>query len=130
VALSNSFIEWITNETRSLDIVASWETLCNVYKILEFTDDISDMAKLEEFKWIIREMNKHLTRARKKLLSTQREEDLEETLRSMYTPSGQTTISSRRDLAYHKLRQRWIDQMIINLNMMMMEEDKDGSEQY
>lgn len=111
--------DWVENETRALDIVASWESLCDTYRALEFTDAITDTIRMEEFKWIITEMNKHLSRARKKLLSCNDPESTMETLKNMFFPSGTVSIVDRRSLAYHKLRQRWIMQMIVNLEQIM-----------
>lgn len=124
--------DWIENETHALDVVASWETLCETYRILEFVDPISDTVKMEEFKWIIREMNKHLTRARKKLLGCRDFEAARTVLEEMFKPSGDVTISCRSDLAYQKLRQRWITQMLARLDMMedtMREIMEDGNGQ-
>ena len=126
-SFNQKFVDWIMDETRPLDIVASWETLCNVYHVLEFSDDISDTVKLEEFKWIIKEMNKHLTRARKKLLTCEEMDSLMEVLKLMYSPSGAITITSRKDIAYHKLRQKWIDQMIMKVSMIEEEEENVGT---
>lgn len=110
--------DWVENETHALDVVASWETLCDTYRILEFVDPISDTVKMEEFKWIIREMNKHLTRARKKLLSCKDIPSTRKALEEMFKPTGDVSISCRSDLAYQKLRQRWISQMLAQLDMM------------
>lgn len=110
--------DWVESETRALDVVASWESLCDTYRVLEFNDPISDMAKIEEFKWIIGEMNSHLSRARKKLLACSDPESMAQILREMFTPQGKVNISDRRNLAYHKLRQRWILQMLMNLDEM------------
>ena len=124
--------DWVERETLSLDVVASWESLCETYKVLEFSSPISDEARLEEYKWIIREMNKHLARARKKLLMCNDPDSMVKTLMSMFTPTGGTTLENRKDVAYHKLRQQWIGQMIMQLNMMVqdMKEDTNGREQY
>ena len=110
--------DWVDAETRPIDIVASWESLCDTYRALEFTDDISDAARVEEFKWIVAEMNKHLTRARTKLLSCADPDATREVLQKMMFPSGKTSIVGRRDLAYHKLRQRWIMQMLNKLEVI------------
>ena len=56
--------KWVIEQTRHLDLVASWETLLDVYATLGFTDPINDNSRLDEFKWIIRETNKFLTRMR------------------------------------------------------------------
>ena len=134
MASSNTDIEksalhdWVEAECAALDVVASWESLCDTYRILEFVDPISDAVKMEEFKWIIREMNKHLTRARKQLLNCKDPDSMEKTLRGMFTPTGTVSISSRRELAYHKLRQIWVSRMLGQLNIVMeqMKEEEIG----
>ena len=120
--------DWVEEETRALDVVASWETLCDVYRTLEFNDPMSDAVKMEEFKWIISEMNKHLSRAKKRLMSCTTPEAMEEVLKNMFISSG-ASITNRMDLTYHKLRQMWVSQMLAKLNLMVettMEESTNG----
>lgn len=120
--------DWVENECRALDVVASWETLCDVYRTLEFNDPLSDAMRMEEFKWIIGEMNKHLSRARKKLLTCADPISMREVLTNMFTPT-ETKVSNRMDLTYHKLRQIWVSQMIAKIDSMMemmKEENEDG----
>lgn len=120
--------DWIENECRALDVVASWETLCDVYRTLEFNDPLSDAIKMEEFKWIIAEMNKHLKRARNKLLTCKDPDSMREVLSKMFVSTG-STVTNRMDLTYHKLRQMWVSRMIAQLDMMMemtKEEQEDG----
>lgn len=120
--------DWIENETCALDVVASWETLCDVYRTLEFGDPLSDAMKMEEFKWIIAEMNKHLSRARRKLMSCSDPESMKEVLTGMFV-STEAKVSNRMDLTYHKLRQMWVSQMIAQLDAMMemfREESENG----
>lgn len=120
--------DWIENECRALDVVASWETLCDVYRTLEFNDPLSDAIKMEEFKWIIAEMNKHLKRARNKLLTCKDPDSMRETLSRMFVSTG-STVTNRMDLTYHKLRQMWVSRMIAQLDMMMettKEEQENG----
>lgn len=107
--------DWVEDETRALDVVASWETLCDVYRTLEFNDPLSDTMRMEEFKWIIGEMNKHLSRARRKLLTCTDPETMIEVLSKMYV-STEAKVSNRMDLTYHKLRQMWVSKMIARLN--------------
>lgn len=120
--------DWIENECRALDVVASWETLCDVYRTLEFNDPLSDAIKMEEFKWIIAEMNKHLKRARNKLLTCKDPDSMRETLSRMFVSTG-STVTNRMDLTYHKLRQMWVSRMMAQLDMIMemtKEEQEDG----
>jgi len=120
--------DWVEEECRALDVVASWETLCDVYRTLEFNDPLSDAMKMEEFKWIIGEMNNHLSRARKKLLNCTDPDSMMETLQNMFVSTG-AKISNRMDLTYHKLRQMWVRKMITQLNMMMIETRREETEE-
>lgn len=120
--------DWVEEETRALDVVASWEVLCDVYRNLGFTDTISDSMRMEEFKWIIAEMNRHLSRARRKLLACQDPESMMEILTGMFSSTG-TTVTNRADLTYHKLRQMWVTGMITKLQTMsemITKEDENG----
>lgn len=112
----------IDEETRALDVVASWEELCSTYRVLEFSDPLSDTVRLEEFKWIIKEMNKFLTRMRKKLMTCRTFEITKQALNDSFTPTGSVNIDNRRSLAYQKLRQAWIMTMIANLNQKEQEQ--------
>lgn len=126
--------DWVNEQTRQIDTVASWEVLCDVYDTLRFSDPLSDTVRLEEFKWIVREMNKFLTRMRSKLMSCIDPESMILVLKQSFTPAGKVQIEGRRSLAYQKLRQRWISQMIAQLEQMTMKEEEDDggydSEQY
>lgn len=117
--------DWVEGETRQIDLVASWESLCETYRMLEFTDPITDAMRMEEFKWIVSEMNKHLTRARRTLLSCRDRDAMEKVLSGMFSTA--TTVTCRRELAYHKLRQRWVSQMLARLDLVAetMEEKED-----
>ena len=123
--------DWVEKETHALDVVASWETLCDVYRNLEFNDPINDATKMEEFQWIISEMNKHLTRARSKLLNCPDPETMRDVLLKMFTSTG-TKVSNRMNLTYHKLRQMWVGQMINQLDSMieLMKEENNGEPDY
>lgn len=120
----NILHDLVDQETRALDVVASWETLCDVYRSLEFSDPISDTVRLEEFKWIIKELNKSLTRMRNKLMTCKDLESTKTVLIESFTPTGKVNIDSRRCLAYQKLRQRWIQQMLATLSRMEEEEQE------
>ena len=119
--------DWVEEECRALDVVASWETLCDVYRTLEFNDPLSDAMRMEEYKWIIGEMNNHLSRARKKLLSCTDPESMMEALMNMFVSNG-AKVSNRMDLTYHKLRQMWVSRMIAQLmtKMEKMREEANG----
>ena len=113
--------DWVESETAALDVVASWESLCDAYRVLDFIDPISDTVRLEEFKWIIKQMNAHLGRARRKLLSCKDIPSTREALEEMFYPTGDVKLTGRTDLAYHKLRQRWVSRMLAQLEMLETE---------
>lgn len=123
--------DWVEQETRALDVVASWESLCDTYRALEFSDPLSDTVRLEEFKWIIKQMNQFLARQRKKLLSCRTSEAMMEVLTMSFTPEGKVNIDQRKALAFQKLKQRWIVTMMARLKQLTielkeMEESEDG----
>lgn len=113
--------DWVEIETRALDVVASWESLCDTYRALEFSDPLSDTVRLEEFKWIIKQMNQFLARQRKKLLSCRNSDAMMEALSTSFTPEGKVNIDQRKALAFQKLRQRWITSMMARLNQLTIE---------
>lgn len=120
--------DWVEDETRQLDLVASWESLCETYRALEFSDQLTDSVRMEEFKWIVKEMNKHLTRARRKLMTCKDAESTRDALAEMYSTA--TQVSSRQELAYHKLRQMWVGRMLATLGTVMetMETTENGGQ--
>ena len=127
-----SIKDWIESETRHIDVIASWESLCDTYDALRFTDHLSDAERLEEYKWIVQQMNSFLTKIRTKLLSCKDLEAMVEALKASYTPAGKIDLSARRALVYQKLRQRWMGTMINQLMAMLEQqemEEQDGWEQ-
>ena len=92
-----SIREWVEEETRHVDVVASWESLCETYESLRFTDPLSDAERLEEFKWIVQQMNAFLTKARNKMLSCKDPETMVEALMSSH---AQSDLGTRRTVVY------------------------------
>lgn len=121
--------DWIDGETRHIDIVASWENLCDTYDTLRFTDPLSDAEKLEEFKWIIQQMNSFLTKMRTKLLSCKDMESMVEMLGMNLSPSGKMDLGARRALVYQKLRQQWVMTEIARLQTMLAQEGMETEEE-
>lgn len=121
--------DWIDGETRHIDIVASWENLCDTYDTLRFTDPLSDAERLEEFKWIIQQMNSFLTKMRTKLLSCKDMESMVEMLGMNLSPSGKMDLGGRRALVYQKLRQQWVMTEIARLQTMLAQEGTETEEQ-
>lgn len=109
-------------ETRHIDVVASWENLYSAYDTLRFTDHLSDNERLDEFKWVVQQMNAFLTRIRTKLLICKDIDAMLETLSQNVVPKGKTELVERRALVYQKLKQQWIKSLAIRLNTMREEE--------
>ena len=127
---STSMRDWVDEETRHIDVVASWESLCDTYDALRFTDQLSDAERLEEYKWIVQHMNSCLTKIRTKLLSCKDPEAMVELLGTSFTPTGKMELSARKALVYQKLRQQWVRTEIMRLQTMLAqtetEEEQDG----
>ncbi len=113
----SSVHDWIDYETRHVDVVASWESMCSAYDSLRFNDELSDMERLEEFKWITHNMNTFLTKVRTKLLSCEDSDAMQEVLQRALHPSGKMELPDRKTLAYHKLKQQWIMTMMSKVKM-------------
>lgn len=128
--LTGDVREWVDEETRHIDVVASWESLCDTYDALRFTDPLSDAERLDEFKWIVQQMNVFLTKVRAKLLSCKDLEAMAEVLGNSFTPSGKMDLSARRALVYQKLKQQWVRTELARLQelarMMQEKEEQDG----
>jgi hypothetical protein len=114
--------DWVEEETRHIDVVASWENLCDTYDALRFTDPLSDAERLDEFKWVVQQMNVFLSKIRTKLLSCKDLEAMIEVLGLSYTPAGKMDLSARRSLVYQKLKQQWIRTEIARIKTMMLQE--------
>ena len=110
--------EWADQECRHIDLIASWETLLSVYQVLGFSGPDTDDAKLTEFKQIITEMNRFLTRMRSGLVKSQTPDDAIEFLMSHVYATEMGSIKNRQNIAYNKLKQRWIIQSIAALQSM------------
>lgn len=100
--------EWVEMECEHLDLIASWETLLSVYQTLGFQGPDSDDLRLAEFKTIITEVNKFLTRMRNGLSKVSSAEDAISFLMSHAGTADVNTVRTRPSVAYNKLKQRWI----------------------
>jgi len=119
-----SIYDWVDEETRHIDVVASWESLCDTYDALRFTDQLSDADRLEEYKWIVQQMNSFLTKIRTKLLTCRDVEAMVEMLGTSFTPMGKMDLSARRALVYQKLRQQWVRTTMARLQAMVPQEEE------
>lgn len=111
--------QWADKNTKHLDFVASWETLLSVYEGLQFKDNITDTDKMKEFKWIISETNKFLTRSAKGITSARDIESAIDYLGSQFNTKDTSTLMDRPRLAYNKLKQQWITQSISQLRSIL-----------
>lgn len=135
---NNSWLaQYIEHETRHLDLVASWERLVAIYESMHFVDEMTDRIRLEEFKWIIRETNKFLTRCRNQLQTPVKNGNpmgVINYLMSQYSTKDSTNIDTRQALVYSKLKQDWIYQTALKLQTMMEnmneEENQNGSDDW
>ena len=118
--------DWIDEETRHIDVVASWETMCDTYEALRFTDPLSDEERLEEFKWVIQRMNVFLSKIRTKLLSCKNRDAMMEVLGMSFVPAGKMDLTTRRALMYQKLKQQWIRSAMMRLQTMTEMEEENG----
>ena len=125
---TTSIRDWVDEETRHIDVVASWESLCDTYDTLRFTDPLSDAERLEEFRWIVQQMNSFLTKIRTKLLSCKDMETMAEVLGMSFVPSGKVELSTRRALVYQKLRQQWVRTEIARIQTMVAQEEMEETD--
>ena len=110
--------EWAEAECRHLDLIASWETLLSVYDALGFTGPDTDDQKLVEFKTVITDLNKFLTRMKNGLAKVKATDDAVQFLMGHAYATEMGQIKNRPNIAYNKLKQRWIIQSIAALQSM------------
>jgi hypothetical protein len=104
--------EWADKECRHLDLIASWEILLSAYDVLGFGDEITDEQRLIEFKSVVGELNKFLTRMRNGLMRTKDIDDAIAFLTQHANTADMNNVKGRPSVAYNKLKQRWIGQSI------------------
>ena len=121
-----SFRDWVDDETRHIDVVASWDNLYYTYDTMRFTDQLSDEERLGEFRWIVQQMNVFLTKMRSKLMSCKDLNAALKMLKNNFTPSGKMELKTRKALVYQKLKQQWVSNAIMQIQAMMNEEEQDG----
>lgn len=106
---------WIDQQTRIVDLVGSWEVLCQTYHDLEFNGPEADELRIKEFKWIITEVNRFLGRMRTKLLNCKDSQAVRLTLQDSTTPKGKVLLDTRKQIAFQKYRQQWVMYMLAQL---------------
>jgi hypothetical protein len=104
--------DWADRECRHLDLIASWEILFSTYEALGFKDQITDEVRLTEFKTVIGELNKFLTRMRNGLMKTKDIDGAVAYLTQHANTADMNNVKGRASVAYNKLKQQWIGQSI------------------
>lgn len=123
--------EWTEQKCAPVDLISSWTELVSVYKHLEFLDELSDEDRIKEFKHVVRETNRLLTRVRNAVTSAVSIDAAIDYLGSQFSPSRNSDVVSREDVAYQALKQRFLRQSIAELaavrdNLFTESEEEDG----
>ena len=124
---NDDVLGWIEVQTQHIDLVKSWEAICQTYSYMQFTDNITDATRIEETKWIVREINRFLTAIRKKLITCQDMGAIQEVLSQNFIPTGKVNLDSRKAIIFQKYKQNWIEMMLkesMEMAMKMAEEEK------
>ncbi len=125
---NKQFAEWVDEECRHLDLVASWTTLVEQYQGCSFTDNITDQQRLMEFKQVIKETNKFLTRMRNALSKVADVDSAVEVLIKQFDSKDTENIVERWQLLYNMLKQSWIRTHVQQLQDMKQEDREDSYE--
>lgn len=103
---------WVEDNCRHLDLIASWDELVFIYEQMKFLDEINDSIRLSEFKEIVQEVNKFLTRMRTGLNTCTDLEGAIEFLKKHVDVKDVSSIKTRSQLAAHRSKQQWVIQAI------------------
>ena len=122
---------WVEENCRHLDLIASWDELVYIYEQMKFLDSINDAIRLDEFKAIMIETNRFLTRMKTGLLSCADLSTAIDFLKQQANTREMGSIKTRPQIAYNRLRQQWVIQSIKVLSSTLQminaerEEDED-----
>lgn len=122
---------WIDRSTQHIDMVASWERLVDIYSQLSFIDSLTDQDRMTEFGDIVREVNRFLSKMRKKLATANDIDAAMILLSDSYGVGRNVVINTRQGIAFQKLKQQWIAQGLAELQAamdMLTEESEDDNE--
>lgn len=122
---------WIDRSTQHIDMVASWERLVDIYGQLRFIDSLTDQDRMTEFGDIVREVNRFLSKMRKKLATANDIDAAMMLLSDSYGVGRNVVINTRQGIAFQKLKQQWIAQGLAELQAamdMLAEEPEDDNE--
>ena len=122
--------QWAEDRFQPIDLVASWTTLVETYKQLEFLDQLDDEARIKEFKQVTKECNRALTRYRNAVQKCFTIEAAIEYLKSQFKAGRQADVVSRPDIAYQSLKVSLLRTCIQELEythqqLSMIEEEDD-----
>ncbi|WP_299315073.1 hypothetical protein [uncultured Halomonas sp.] len=118
--------DWAEQECRHLDLIASWETLLTLYEVLGFMGPDNDEDRLAEFKQVIGELNKFLTRMKNGLKGTRDISDAIEFLAGHANTVDMNAVRTRATVAYNKMKQQWIAQSVSVLQMAQANNAEEG----
>lgn len=124
--------EWTERNCQPVDLISSWTELVSVYKHLEFVDDLNDEQRIKEFKHVVRETNRLLTRVKNTLATCLSIKDAIEYLSSQFAPSRNSDVTDRQDVAYQALKQRFLRQSIVELTAIyenLFESEEESEEE-
>lgn len=122
---------WVDRSTQHIDMVASWERLVDIYSQLSFIDSLTDQDRMTEFGDIVREVNRFLSKMRKKLATANDIDAAMMLLSDSYGVGRNVVINTRQGIAFQKLKQQWIAQGLAELQAamdMLAEEPEDDNE--
>lgn len=120
--------DWAEEECRHLDLVGSWEILMGVYAELQFIGPDTDEQRLAEFKFIITEINKFLTRMKNGLSSARTIQAAIDYLVGHVNTKDMNAVKGREQIAYNKLKQQWIRRAGIYLTAILEAQTDEGEE--
>lgn len=125
---SNSIVlaEWADSECRHIDLIASWEELMNAYQVLGFTGPDTDEERLAEFKLVVGETNKFLSRMKNGLAKTSSLEDAIDYLALHINTADMNQVKVRPSIVYNKLKQKWLYRAISTLRDSISDEPLEG----
>ncbi|WP_298049666.1 hypothetical protein [uncultured Bifidobacterium sp.] len=98
------------------------------YQGCSFTDNITDQQRLMEFKQVIKETNKFLTRMRNALSKVADVDSAVEVLIKQFDSKDTENIVERWQLLYNMLKQSWIRTHVQQLQDMKQEDREDSYE--
>lgn len=125
--------QWAESKFEPVDLIASWNVLTETYKQLEFLDELTDEERIQEFKLVIKEVNRALTRYRKAVQSCYDIGSAIDYLRSQFKAGRQSDVTSRPDICYQSMKVSLLRTCIqeleyMNQQLTMIEEEEEDDD--